>query len=143
MASDACNRLWKVEDEKELTDIPIVPHDQLRKFLAGELELIRGEEYRDFRNGAIAEITRLQTKSQIQVIQMQERQLEAQGRQIDAQTAVARSLRNATWVLVVATVLLAIATLVPWIWPRKPEAAPHQFPIKLRISPPPFAVPPP
>ncbi len=113
-----------MEDDKDPTDIPILPHDDLRNFLAGKSGLPSGQTYRDHQTLVIAEITRLQTNAQIKQMQAQERQLEAQGEQIEAQgkqiatqTAVARSLRNATWVLVGATVLLAVATLVPWIWP--------------------------
>lgn len=138
-----------MEDDKDVTDIPYLPEETLRKLLRGNmsgLSLFGGGPNQDCRELAIAEMTRRQTNAQTRLMRGQEQQLEAQGKQLEAQrkqievqTTVARSLRNATWVLAAATVLLAIATLVPWIWPRKPEAAPRQS-VRLHISPPPIDI---
>jgi phage shock protein A len=115
-----------VEDDKrdDLIDKPYLSDEELRMWFSRMLNL-QGQAQRDYRETVQAEITRRQTNAQIRVLQGQERQIEAQGKQLEAQgkqleiqAQLTRSLRTASWVLVGATILLAFATVLPWIWPR-------------------------
>jgi hypothetical protein len=106
------------DDDKDVTDIPFMTPDEVRKFLRGPSRAVTSDQWKAEFNLAVAEVTRRQTNEQIRLIRAQERQLEAQGKQIATQSNLTRSLKRASWVLAVATILLAVATLIPWIWPR-------------------------
>jgi hypothetical protein len=106
------------DDDKDLLDMPFMTPDELRKFFSSRSRIYGSEPYRTEMHLAVAEITRRQTNEQIRLMGAQERQLEAQGEQIETQTTkLTRALARASLALVVVIVLLAVATLIPWIWP--------------------------
>jgi hypothetical protein len=59
-----------------------------------------------------AEMNRRLSRAQTKLIRAQNVRLEAQDQLNNAQLGVARSLRNATWVLSLATIFLVVATLL-------------------------------
>ena len=92
------------DEQTDDTSIPFVSDEYFRTFLAGKISTPSQSRFPNDFQLVAAEMNRRLVRQQVEV-------LKAQNVLIESQDGVAKSLRLATWVLSIATIALAGATV--------------------------------